>query len=243
VVWGGPASQSVIMTEAYLRTRMTLGERHIFHAGRGLLSTSRTAPPVEGNGVRTFPITDGTNECGIGYGHPMACPEWVAPLDGTAATSPVLSPDQATVFVGTNAGTIYGVDADTGTVRWSAPAGMSVPAPPALANGVLYVPTGSGELVAFDADGCGAATCAPLWSGSVGGSLDVQPAVAGGVVYAGSSSGTVRAFPAAGCGASTCAAIWSTNAGSAITGAPAVSLGRLFVGTLDGRLIAYAPSS
>ena len=58
--------------------------------------------------------------------------------------------------------------------------GANVSATPALAGGVLYVPTADGDLVAVDAAGCGAATCEPLWSAAIDGTaITEQPAVSG----------------------------------------------------------------
>lgn len=76
-------------------------------------------------------------------------------LDGAIATSPVLSSDGATAYVGT----LYAVDTAGGAVLWTAAVGAAVTQPPALAGDTLLVPTASGSLVALAAGGCGAATC------------------------------------------------------------------------------------
>jgi outer membrane protein assembly factor BamB len=159
------------------------------------------------------------------------CGTWATPLDGVP-TAPVIGPGEAVLYVGTSAGTLYAVDAATGAVQWSTPVGAGVSAPPALANGQLYVPTSDGHLVVLDTAGT------QVWSASTAGS-PFQPAVAGGVVFTASTTGNLRAFDATGCGASTCDPLWSASTGSAITGAPAVSGGRLFIPTEDGRLISY----
>lgn len=162
----------------------------------------------------------------------VECPLWAAPTDGVAARV-VIAPDHTTLYTGTTAGTVYALDATTVAVQWTVSVGAPVTASPALADGILYVPTGDGRLVAVDAAGT------PLWEAATGSAIGVQPAVAGGVVYTGSDDGSVDAFDTAGCGAATCTALWSAETGSRITGAPAVSNGRLYVGTADGRLVAY----
>jgi outer membrane protein assembly factor BamB len=184
--------------------------------------------------VWAYSVTESRPGCGTDT-RGDECPLWATPIDGIAQPV-VIALGQRTVYTGTGAGTIYALDATTGTVQWSASVGAAVSASPALADGILYVPTADGRLVALDTAGT------RLWEASTGARIGVQPAVAGGVVYTGSDDGSVDAFDAAGCGAPTCAALWSAETGNRITGAPAVSGGQLYVGTADGRLVAYARS-
>jgi outer membrane protein assembly factor BamB len=215
----------------------TLGRDLLFHGSLGVLATTPGDPAV-GMSVRGYSRTESRPGCGPST-RLVDCPVWSTPVNGDVTTSPVLAPDQSTVYVGTATGDVYALNAADGAVRWTAALGSAVRDEPALAEGVLYVPLADGRLVALEADGCGAATCDPLWTGPTGSSIDLQPAVAGGVVFTGSADGTVHAFDAAGCGAATCPALWSEATGSRITGAPAVSGGTLYIGTADGRLIAY----
>jgi outer membrane protein assembly factor BamB len=234
--------------------RVTVGEDRIYDSGGGVLPPFDTvATPLgdvltfdhEGNGVRALDLAqariclprsfldpNATHDCGL----------WATPIEGSTATVPVIGPHEATLFVGTDAGTVYAINARTGAVRWTASVGSAVVQPPALAKGSLFVPTASGDLVVLAAHGCGAATCKPLWSAAAGSPLSAQPAVAGGVVFTGSESGAIRAFRAAGCRSATCLPLWSAEAGAAITGPPAVTGGQLFVGTADGRVVAYRSS-
>ena len=215
----------------------TLGTEIVVQTGPGTLAVE-PGDPTTGQGVRAYARAEQGAGCGGGQGDLVECPLWVVPTDGVP-TDAVLAPDQSTVFVGTDAGTVYAIDATDGAVRWTASVAGGVTSEPALADGTLYVPTGSGQVVAFPAEGCGAVNCTAQWSTSTGSAVRVQPAVAGGVVFAGSDDGSVDAFDATGCGAATCAPLWSAETGSGITGAPAVSNGRLYVGTADGRLVAY----
>lgn len=234
--------------------RATLGEDAVFQVGFGP-ATATLWDTSMGNAVRALPRRFGQvvhdRVCGADW---YQCPIWATPVDGTAWTEPVLTEDQATVFVGTDAGTLYALDTADGAIRWTASLGAAVTAPPALAGGVLYVPTGDGQLVALAAGGCGAVRCGRLWWGVTGGRVDVQPAVAGGVVFTGSVEGWVKGFATAGCadravadqavgdGRHRCDARWKYKLDSAISGAPAISGGRLFVGTAAGTLVAFAPS-
>jgi hypothetical protein len=232
------------LTAMSSRTPLTLGADRFFEVGYGM-SAGALAPACCNVAVRAFPRED--PQCDhplwpdLPYTPRYTCPDWVTPVDGDRQTVPVLSQDQSTVYVATDAGTVYALDAATGAVRWTADAGAPVTAPPALAGGSLFVPASDGDLVVFDAGGCGAPTCGPVWTAAAGAGLDEQPAVAGGVVFTGSVDGAVRGYDVGGCGAATCDPLWSESTGSAITGAPAVAFGRLFVGTDDGRLVAYAP--
>jgi len=174
----------------------------------------------------------------------ICSPAWTRET-ATLTTAPAISDDGLTVFVGDATGTLSAVDIENGAVRWtgSVGAGAQILAAPTVGDGTVFVTTSDGRVAAFDADGCGAATCAPRWSTAATGSpVRVQSALAGGVVYAGSDDGAIRAFDASGCGATVCAPSWETSVGSAITGAPAVTRGRLVVGTADGRLIAFRPT-
>jgi outer membrane protein assembly factor BamB len=216
---------------------LTLGPDFVYLTGQG---NRATVPGVDDQGlsIRAFPVSGPTaSTCGPPATPVLACPAWATSLDGTAATSAVLSDDLARLYVGTDAGTVYALDAATGAVAWTTPAGGPVVAEPALAGGTLVVPTTAGSLVALDA-----ATGGPLWSAPLGAASQVQPAIAGGAVFTGADDGSVDAFALAGCGAVTCAPLWSAELGSAITGAPAVNDGRLFVGTADGRLVAFEPA-
>lgn len=221
-------------------SRVTLGRSQIFYAGYGLLATT-PGDATQGIALRALPL-DGPNNCGTEHEPYFVCPQWVAPLDGSLPTSPVLSSDGSTVYVGTAGGNVYAVDAATGAVIWSAAVGSAVDAAPALAYGTLFVPTASGSLVALAAGGCGAATCAPSWSTPTGGALGVQPAVGGGVVFTGANDGVVSAFGAQGCASPPCAPLWTYATGSAITGAPAVTGGQLYVGTQANGLFAFGPA-
>jgi outer membrane protein assembly factor BamB len=220
--------------------RFTLAQDQLLHSGSGVLADLPPGDPAAGgNGVRGYALDGSTDVCP--QNSTYTCPTWATPTDGTTATPPVLSDDEATTYVGTDAGTLYAVDTSDGAVRWTAALGSAVTDAPALAGGRLYVPTAGGDLAVLDAAGCGGATtCAPLWTAPAGSSITQQPAVANGVVFTGSADGSLHAFAAAGCGAASCPALWTATTGSAVTGAPAVSQGRLFAGTADGRLVAYA---
>jgi len=225
---GGPAAPPV-----------TLGTAAVYQAGVGFNSVG-TPNPVAGNGGGAWALTD---PAGCEPAAPsLACPTWTFPISGTSATVPVLNDDETLLFTVNNAGTVFAVSTNGGFLQWSATLGSASTGTPALADGVLYVPTAAG-VFALDAEGCGGASCGPLWratDGAAGGGATRQPAVANGVLYAAWGDGSVRAFDTADCGADTCGSLWASSPiGSPITGAPAVTGGQLYVGTQDGRVVAY----
>jgi outer membrane protein assembly factor BamB len=202
----------------------TLGSQRIY-------TTTFAVEPVTTSRVQAHPLE----------GNP-ASPLWTTDLGQFArAQSPVLSPDQSTIYVGTHGSpeghTVFALDAATGAIEWSTDVVDQVTAAPALADGVLYVPT-TGGLVALDDDGT------VLWRGQPADNVSGQPAVAGGVVYTGAADGNARAFATGGCGAATCDDLWSATTGEPIVAAPVVSGAQLYVLSatdLDaGRLIAFA---
>jgi len=216
---------------------VTLGNSAVYQAGNGTIGQGSSTPTF-GNGVRAWPLTEPAG-C-VPSAPTFACPTWSLPLSGTSTTVPVLNADETVLYTVNNAGTVFAVSTN-GFQQWSATLGSPSTGAPALADGVLYVPTAAG-LFAVDAEGCGGASCPPLWRGAdtgVTGGATQQPAVANGVVYAAWGDGSLRAFDAEGCGGAICGSLWSDGVGSSITGAPAVSNGQVYVGTQDGRVVAY----
>lgn len=233
--WSGPIH---ISTGGGSAPAVTLGSDAVYQAGNGTIGQGGSTPTF-GNGVRAWPLTN-PDEC-VPSAPTFACPSWSLALSGTSTTVPVLSDDENVLYTVNNVGTVFAVSTD-GFLQWSATLGSPSTGIPALADGVLYVPTQAG-LFAVDADGCGGASCPPLWRGADGGvtgGATRQPAVANGVVYAAWGDGSLRAFDADGCGGgSICGSLWSDSVGSPVTGAPAVSSGQVYVGTEDGRVVAY----
>ncbi|HET9609420.1 MAG TPA: PQQ-binding-like beta-propeller repeat protein [Acidimicrobiales bacterium] len=238
--WGGVVAVVLPWDPSQVAT-LSLGRERVYAAGYGLMSAT-PGDGTQGYGVRAFAPGEPAT-CGPAEQPDYACPVWVTPVDGPSRAVPVIGPDEGTVYVTTDAGTVYALDAANGAVRWTAAVGAVAGRPPALAEGLLYVATGSGGLAVLAADGCGAATCGPLWEAAAGGVPTGQPAVAGGVVYVGTDTGAAHAFDATGCGAPACEPLWSTGLGSEITAGPIVAGGRLTVGTADGRLVTFRPAS
>ena len=237
--WGGVTHVQTQVMGPPEEVHLSLGSGAVYSSGYGLLTTT-AGDGASGLGVRAFgPEQPAT--CGPAGNATYACPRWVTPIDGTQATPPVVGPGETTLYVATDAGTVYAVDAATGAVQWSAALGAAILAPPALAEGLLYVPLSTGDVQVLATDGCGAPTCSPLWTAATGGIVGSQPSVAGGVVYVGVDSGHVLAFDATGCGAATCSPVWSHEMGGPVVPSPIVTSGRLIV-TAGGRLVSLRPT-
>jgi outer membrane protein assembly factor BamB len=154
------------------------------------------------------------------------------------------------VYIGSSDGRLWAYPADgcgqslCTTPLWSSTSLAQIMDSPTVANGIVYIgsqtsPTSNdGKLNAFDAAGCGAATCAPLWQGLVGNEsiLQSSPTVANGRVFVGSFDHKLYAFDANGCGAATCQPLWTGQTGGTIESTPTVVGGLVYIGSDDGRL-------
>ena len=190
--------------------------------------------------VRTFPvIADGAIWVGWDLSQP---PIFNYFLQGFGAdgqfgaeaacqhSSPVTSPAAGNgwLYFGEQSGAFCGVNPSTGEF-WSATI-RGVQAPPALANGTVYVSTANSTLYAVDA-----VTGAARWVAGIGSQSASAPAVANGVVYTGSLDGNLHAFDAAGG-----APLWMGTTGGAIVTSPVVANGVVYVSSEDGKLYAFA---
>jgi outer membrane protein assembly factor BamB len=142
------------------------------------------------------------------------------------------------VYIGTEDGTVYALDAWTGAVRWSHDTGFTHNwSSPAVARGAVYI--GGGNLVALRAS-----TGAVVWKVSTGGDDSWTPTVAHGVVYTISrvgptEPGTEKLYAVR---ASDGSILWTKKtgyAGDSVTGqAPTVANGVVYVGSASQELYA-----
>ena len=88
-------------------------------------------------------------------------------------SSPAVADDL--VVVGSDDGSVYALDASSGTTRWKRATGGPVRSSPAIAEGAVYVGSNDGNLHAFDL-----ATGEPRWQSPVGFEIVSSPAVAEG---------------------------------------------------------------
>jgi len=152
-------------------------------------------------------------------------------LAGFFYSSPAVVNRAVYVVEGLSYGNVYALNARTGTLLWRYQTGEWVNSSPAVANGVVYVVSGSGNVYALDAR-----TGTLLWSYQTGYEVLSSPAVANGVVYVGSGTGydgNIYALDA-----STGAKLWNYKAGG-VKSSPAVANGVVYVGSDDGNVYAF----
>src|SRR5437867_2007648 len=193
-------------------------------------AVSRDRVFVSGNlGVYAFPTNCGT---------PCA-PLWIARTQFSPDAAPAVA--DGLVLVGDYQGTIYAFDWATGTLEWKG----TVMAPPqaiAIADGVAYVTSGLGQLVAFAVAGCGQDLCSPLWTSAPSGVSLFTPTIANGVVYVGAldfiyTQGDVIAYPTT-C-TDGCQPLATLVLGGANETPVAVAGGRVYATTVNGDIDAF----
>ena len=155
----------------------------------GLSAAVGQTPSVDGSHVY---VTDGATV--RAFDQATGAPVWTAALPATGSTdAPALAYGE--VFVRTANG-IVALDAATGATRWSGSLGtLGTTAAglgsPTVADGVVYVGSQDGKLLAFDAagtSGCSGSpvVCTPLLSANIGGAPGAsRPVPANGSVYIG----------------------------------------------------------
>lgn len=179
-------------------------------------------------GVRSFGCT--TTGCPAPWSHPTGA-EVVGP--------PVVVPS-GDIAVALADGRVLVLDGTSHALEWTGQVGAAVGQALATDGSHIFAVSGTGDVVAFAADGCGAATCAPSWTATPPGPASVRPSIGADVLYVGSADGSVSAFDAAGCGATTCPPLWTGTTPAEITGAPVISAGRVIVGSSNGAVTAFA---
>ncbi|WIG60021.1 MAG: hypothetical protein OJF49_002769 [Ktedonobacterales bacterium] len=151
---------------------------------------------------------------------------WRVKTGGPVISSPVVANN--VVYVGSEDGSLYAVDASAGKPRWRFPTGNKVVSSPVVANGVVYVGSGDDYLYAVDAS---AGTL--RWRFPTGGEVDSSPTVADGVVYVGSRDYSLYAVDA-----SAGTQRWNFQTVGPVLSKPVVANGVVYVGSDDGYLYA-----
>ena len=176
--------------------------------------------------------------------------KWSFPTGDRIVSSPVYA--DGLVFIGSDDGNVYAIDAASGQQRWMQTTGGPVAATPAVADGRAYVGSYDGKFYAFNAK-----TGALLWKFSTGGErrfeakglhgmqprqqtfadpYDVflsSPVVAQGAVFFGSGDGHLYALNAI-----TGELRWKFKTGDVVHASPAYADGVLYVGSWDAKLYA-----
>jgi outer membrane protein assembly factor BamB len=171
--------------------------------------------------------------------------KWKLKTNGGIYSSPAVA--DGVVFVGSNDGRLYAVDADSGTVKWTFAAKARIASSPAVSGGTVYVESYDSHLYAIDA-----ASGQQKWRFATQGEKRFaaphihgmlpetqalpdpfdfflsSPAVWNGLVYFGSGDGHVYAVDAA-----TGTQKWTFRTGDVVHASPAIADGLLFIGSWD----------
>src|SRR5947208_11210331 len=94
--------------------------------------------------------------------------DWSSPTGGVIGSSPAVV--NGVVYIGSDDGNMYALDAKTGTSLWSSPTGSPIGSSPAVVNGVVYIGSDDDNMYALDAK-----TGASLWSYPTGGFINSSP--------------------------------------------------------------------
>ncbi len=155
---------------------------------------------------------------------------WTFTTGKAVKSSPVVA--QGLLFIGSNDGKVYALDAKSGKKKWAFVTEMEVEAPPMWFDGVVYVGSADGRMYALQAD-----TGRELWrfaaEDKILGSANVWTSSDGqrrSLVF-GSYDSKVYALDLA-----TGQLQWSFQTENYINGAPAVAGDRLVLGGCDGKL-------
>ena len=163
---------------------------------------------------------------------------WHYPTGGAVDSSPAVF--NRVVYVGSQDGNLYAVNATTGAEAWRTGTGGPVDSSPAVAfentadgpRDVVYVGSADGNVYALNASPD--QTFVQLfWTFPTGDSVESSPTVAAGVVYVGSDDGTVFAINA-GNGQE----VWNYTTGGPVDSSPTVANGVVYVGSGDGNVYA-----
>jgi outer membrane protein assembly factor BamB/tRNA A-37 threonylcarbamoyl transferase component Bud32 len=151
---------------------------------------------------------------------------WVFETGDKVYSSPLVA--DGVVYIGSNDGNLYALDAGNGSEIWRYPTGSSITSSPTIAAGLVYVGGNDQRLHAVAAD-----TGQVRWTAEAGGVVHSSPTVDGGTVYVGSRSAHLLAFAA-----DTGQPRWQFPAGDWFNSSPAVAGGVVFVGCRDKNIYA-----
>lgn len=146
--------------------------------------------------------------------------------DGVAAT-PVIA--DGSVYVGSTSGSLVCATL-SGDVQWETDLGAPIYGAVAIGDGVGFVPTGSGQLVAFDLD-----DGSVKWTSDLGDAAYSSPVFAAGFVLATAENGRLFAFDA-----DSGEELWSLEVGEPgnyMASSPAVSGSMVVLGSNDGSIV------
>lgn len=187
-----------------------------------------TVPLVLG-GLVVVGARDGTVAA---FGVADGAERWRATTGGDVLSTPALAVDRRTLVFGSRDGFLYAVDAADGAERWRRQLDL-IHASPAVADGVVYVPSRNDRLWALTvADGT------VLWSAQTADWAVADPVIWRDRVLLGACDGTFEAFARR-----DGARLWRFPTGADIWYRPAVVDDRVVFGSGDHHVYALDPAS
>jgi outer membrane protein assembly factor BamB len=136
------------------------------------------------------------------------------------------------VYVGSDDGNVYCLNATNGAVVWTYTTGSFVFSSPAVVGGFVYVGSSDGHVYCLNGT-----SGSWVWNYTTGWFVYSSPAVVGGFVYVGSLDDNVYCLNAA-----DGTLVWKCTTGGWVLSSPAVVNGVVFVGSEDGNVYAFGPS-
>ena len=157
------------------------------------------------------------------------------------------------VYIGSDDGNLYAIDANTGNLKWKFPTEGLVRSHPAILNNLVFITSDDGYLYGIDTQ-----SSEQVWKVDIGNLSDPEPRenpgvvpdptifdfiqsspiVSGGHIFIGSADGKVFAVEA-----KTGDFIWTYQTGQKIRATPAVEGDVVYVGSWDGIVYALSAST
>ncbi len=216
-----------------LGTRKVIGELNLDPKNKG--HQSIVTGPAYYRGLVYGAFLDGTLAAGNVKTEKAV---WKRHLHAHLESSPL--PIDGNVYVGTDAGDVFALDAGDGHTVWSFKAPGAIKASPSYDDGNVFVADYESSMYALDAN-----TGKPVWRTNTSavapygkGGFFSSPAIGFGDVYAARDDGIVYAFDE-----STGKVRWSFETGGAVYGSPAVAQvpgtpPTVYIGSENGRFFA-----
>jgi len=155
---------------------------------------------------------------------------WKVDLGGSAASSPALSTDKTTLYVGSFGSKVFAINASDGSIRWTANTNAWVWSDPVVNASTIYVTDINGQVYSLDAS-----SGRNSWSNIIpDGPITGSPLLTTDGVIVTTESGFIYALDHNG------KVTWSTSIGGKIYTAPVASGNLVVVAPLGAQYLLYA---
>ena len=153
--------------------------------------------------------------------------KWHYTTGGPLFSSPAVV--SGIVYIGSDDGSVYALDAGTGKKKWSCALGGAVKSTPCVSGGKVFIGSNNGTFYALDA-----ATGTNVWTFSAGGpAFQASPCVFDGKVYIGCDDGFLYVKKS-----ETGNLLWKFATGGAVTSPAIGASGRIYISSADSKVYA-----